>query len=727
MSAGKLRAIASALLAIFIAVVFVSSPAIADDDSDYYSNLSQDEINQIFELKTGDLKNPWAWLSDARSYVVIKDTNGKLTYFWNAPNIQMSLQNSLYGSLAYSGYGNGTGTLPEDRFHFSNIDYTGKDGSGNPVAATALEQYGFNIPSPSYVGERPLITISVEGVLLPDNPGNAIGRLVSLVFDDEIVAAPTNKDMNSFAYLAPRDYGISNTTFENWVAENWYTAIANMDDGQILLSSADQSNGEYQGKYWVKENIINQSGLNVEGLSASRIVAKLKDVCGFNFQDVVTNIILASGITDDNVPTRLMPYDLTTMSDKDAQLFDGVTDPRADMQKSLYNTGYDKNLTGMFKSWALSASSGLADVTVSINDMANFSFLDNIGFNPSQLWAQSLIKVLFTIMMAAFLIWIVIQAVKFFAGRIGAYVLIGRVASTFFVALFVAGLMLSPDGTYNLIRNTSATVFNISSTTLQSEPQLEELYGTGTPAEKAKVDLWLPYFDSWTVYNTNHSLLDPAQTIDVNSGDPESDGVDIPAINGIAQNKWSTILAGNFSSKKPYSREVYRVVDHFMAPRLNNFVKTDSSFDFDIKTNSNYNGNIQSSFVGSQIPAQILLLVIIVIKLLLFIEFIFNIGLLVVNLSLTVLSKNGLVTTFKTLGASMLNVAFAGIAASLVVWLSLISSGVIEVLLTGFIGFVIYVMISTLMKSNSVFAPKIFRFIRRKAYKAGRIARGEAV
>lgn len=691
------------LFIITLSIISFSSATVYAEDSEYDSNLTKEQIEDIFSLKVENIADPWTWISEAKTFVIAETKDNHVTYWWNVPNIQMSAQNSLYGMIAMSGYGTGAGTPAENNKWLIDV---GKRDDAN----TALKKYGFRIPSPTYIGERPLITISVAGVLIPDSVTNTAGRLWDLVWEGDIVSAPTDKDLNSLIYIAPRDYETSGITFERWVKDNWYKAIDKIKDGQVLISTADDK-GIADGKLWIKKKIIDDQGLAQKGLDAKHICQELQRICGKYYPDVAKNIILASGIGKTHQTERIMPYDLSRMNSKDAKIFKGLKDPRAEMQQSFFSTGYDKLVFGMFKSSILSLSGTIAELTVALNGFSNWTFLENVGISPMDLWNNSIIQVLITIMFVIFVAYVLRSAFKVLTGNGGYLQLAGKALCTFLVAIFVFNISYNTDNTYKFFKDTSVKIFNLSNVTFQTNQTTSKLLGTGTAADKENVQLWLPYFNTWTSYHTNHTLMDSEQIIDKNSGKPEVKNLISPKIDTVEQNLWSTVLADSFTENTNYSGNIYRVVDHFMSPRISG-----TGINLTVKQNENYNGNIQSNINFSSIPFQILILLLVVLKVLLFFEFVFNIAMLLFRVALTLTDKFKLGLVIKELGASMLNVAFMNIIIGLVIWSSLIADGWAGLCIVIFYYFIGFNLIKTLAMSNSVFTPKFFRSAQKVFY-----------
>ena len=324
-------------------------------DAEYYGNLSNEELNKIFSIKVDDIPNAWQWITDSNTFLLIEKRGSVNTFWWNTPNMQETFYNMLYGQIAQTGYGYGAGEDPKTS---NNIDIAGKNGADN-----AMQRYGFHLQNPTYVGERPLITMSVLGVLKPDSIFDGVGRAFKFVFSGEIVGFPSDSDLDNLVYVAPRDYNLAGATFYNWINENWEQACLHFiqTPGQILLKTADED-GYKDGKQWVVQNIILDEGLADPGLDPEYIVSELEILCGKYYGDVAEGIMLTSGIDDVHTYERIMPYDIGRMNAEDAALFDGIYDPRAQHQENLISTGYLNHigvlLSDFWKNSTASRSSG---------------------------------------------------------------------------------------------------------------------------------------------------------------------------------------------------------------------------------------------------------------------------------------------------------------------------------------------------------------------------------
>lgn len=713
------------LIIAFTLILFLllSLAVTVNAESEYFSTLTEDEIEAIFELETDDIAHAWNWISEAQTFVIIERNDGDIVYWWNTPNIQMSAFNSLYSMVQLSGYGSGHGVPASKRDGLVDVPPASE-------AHTAMQKYGFDIPSPAYMGERPLITISILGVLLPDDFGNGLSRLGGLIFGGDIVSIPTEEDLNTLLYLAPRDYTTSSNTFQAWVAAYWYDIMHDgpgddpyIQPGQILLSKADAS-GKYNGDTWVRDTIIDQHGL-ADLTDADVICQKLSEICGQHYSDVAKNIILTSGIDSSHVVKRIMPYDLTRMNPIDLDRFGGIVDPRSEQQENVFSTGYANLFSNMFKSVVLDVSSSLAEIAIALNSLCNFEYLDSIDLDPTLMWTAGIIEVVILILLVILVFYIVRTAFAVVRGRKSYGLLLSKVFCIFLIAMTVFAIASSPGSLYKTIRDVSVSVWNISNASLEYNPSLSALYGDTdtTPIEKEACSLWLPYFNTWTSYQTSHTLLDNSQLFDTSILDPEEEDFEMPFINTKQQDLWSTVLADNFTSNTNYTGNIYRVVDHFMAPRIIDLELDDDegNASFLVDQNENFTDKIQSSINFASIPFQFLILILVAIKVLIFFEFILNIMMLFINVCLTVTQTKELGKVLKKTGASMLNVGFCNIAITLVIYSSLIADGYPGVVISFFYYFLVWQILKKIFNSHSVFKPKFMELAQKGFRRVGNI------
>ena len=699
-----IKSIFNKIIYLFLFVFILFSPQRAFADSTYYSNLSDEELSNIMNLNVVDIVDPWQWITDMQTYVVLEQDNetGYIQYWWNAPNIQTTATNELYKYITNSGYGVYYGKDP------AKSTWLVPSGSITK-GRTAQQKYGFNIPIQTYLGERPLITISIADVILPDNPVDAVTGVLDLVFTGNLIAPPSNQDLNSLSYIAPRDYDTNDKSWETWVRKNWYTKAVNIEDGQLLISGLDEEGKDSDGKQWTKYSIFNDAGVNSPDLTPKNICDRLKHTCGSKYQEVVKNILLVcnSNASGAHYTTRIMPYDLEQMNNIDRELFNNVIDPRAEIQKGLFGTGYDNYIKTFIPSFFLGVAGRLSELTVALTQIASFNYFDNTGIDPIILWTGEVIRILLLILFTFVLFQCVKAAYKVFIdyGTSGSFVI--KAAGSFLLACLIVGLALNPGATYNLIKTVSTNAFNIANVGFQIDNSVSSLYGTGDAHEKEQCEYWLPYFNLWTVYNTNHTIMDQEQDINnTPNNKPEKKDLAKVKIGGVEQNLWSTILADSLTTSNGDDNSVYRMVDHFMAPRISNIEISEDNIDFDVSTNENYNGNIQTSIEIGPLLTIITILIIAIIKVFIFYEFIFNIMLLFVNLCISIDNLSKIVKVIKELAASMVNVMAINMIMGFLVMISITLTGAASIVINIFFFWILIQIYKMWMNTNSVFRPK---------------------
>lgn len=684
------------IVCLMIILIF---PISADaKESPWESHLSDEEVEDILSLKVKDVMDPFSWITNTETYMMVEhDVNDwdNVTYWWNVPNIQMNIQNKAYEMIASSGYGIKIG------------EPTGLNGP------TAMHKWGFNIPNPTYMGERPLISVSLKGVLVPNSIMSGLGSLKSIIFEGKVKPLPKENYLNTLMYVAPADYDLSNITFQQWVGQHWYDAMGEMDESQNLLTSANSHEGkDSSGRLWIKKSIITDNGLGEPGLTSDYICSKLQRICGSYYSDVAKNILLVSDMKTSQGPQRIMPYDLNSMNGKDAELFGGLEDPRASLQYNMMKTGYGNSITNTLASGALKASGAISNATIFLNRLTQFEAMESLGFDPTILWDNTITKIFVSLLSIALLVVSlksVLQVLKNQKWQIPL-----KALSMFMMIALLYGLTFNTQGTYKLLKTVSNTIFQLGNIALESNDTVKELYGTGNREEKNDCELWLPYFNLWSTYQTGYGIMDDQQMIDLNDHYPEMEGMNPCKVENVNQNLWSAQLADAFTTEGLYSGDIYRVVDHFMAPRIH----YDGLDNFYVTENENYQGNIQTKLDFSIILMQLVLMAVIFIKFLFFVDVLFNIGMLFINICLSVTSGKKLWNQVKALLMSMLMVALMGMVSSLVVWISLTISGIPGIIISAIFIYMGIMLIKTLYKGNK--APLMFKLAKRLSWKIKR-------
>lgn len=724
----KIRNVLLALLS--SSMILIPSIASADTNNTnhsqgWYVGSDEKDLKQILELKFDDFKYASKFINDQSTFISANVSNGKVSFFWNSPNISSAIVNDVESQLRTSGYGTGIGTDVRKSSRFISLP-------DNAHAKTAMEKYGFSIPSPTYNGEKPLITINVNGVVIPQKPVGFIAKIGSF-FRGKVNSLDDYKDqLKSLTYLSPQDYSPSTDQFSYWIKNNWQSITTKGNKHYINGSQIINTNASHQddkgnadgttdgsGKVWVMENLV-YSNKDINGLDPNtqynQIYQELKEYSGDEFPNVVKGIVLASGITNNTKIERQMPYDLKNMNKDDAKAFNGISDPRVRASEGLSVSWLPILKNEFLAGTVLKLSGYMAQITVALNRIGSFGFMEGIGINPTKLWDNTLIRILIDVIVAMLMFKMVGVAFSLIKSQASSgQKIIKLINQTIFIAI-LSVFALNPNYTYNTIKTLSNDVFTLSNVTLTGNEQLKPLYGNGNSGEKEDTTLWLPYFNTWTTYQTGQNLNSSKSIIDLKSGQQEVDSLHVPAIDGVNQNQWSTILADNWTNTGvKWSGDIYRTVDHFLAPRIDykltektNGSKTNrGSVEItDVRQNGNYSGPLQSKVDLAVLVSQTFLLFMTFIKALLFIEFFMNLVLIFYRMIAYINNANQRMKEFKTLFASMFNVFIANTLMITISYMSMLSSGFMELVIVLGMFFLVKKFMKWFIHTPSIFRPR---------------------
>ena len=373
------------------------------------------------------------------------------------------------------------------------------------------------------------------------------------------------------------------------------------------------------------------------------ILTTLKSYCGPYYTEVLANIIklicatakhdgheevYKNVIKDD---ARIMPYDVNTLLAVDRENYD-VADPRVEMYKSHIIGSFVSDLSlggSLFYYFGIqpkiiSLAGTITEVSVFMQQFCNFTAIEDFGLSPASLWKQSYVSLLLMVLAAFFLIKTAISVIK--QGVKGfKYVVIGFLVLIFEMA-FVVAIAADPENTWEITKNVVNVVINAGENlTVGNDPNLAYLYGD---AHANEVTYYMPYLDTWSKYNTGYGIMSKEQLIDdtrdkaelEESNRHDEDYSVLPYIgepdSSSEVNHWSVVLADAFSfygkstsvtnanlyngrliNGMIINNNAYRVVDHFLAPRLEIHEIDETTRNFTVSQNENYNGEYQSGFI----------------------------------------------------------------------------------------------------------------------------------
>lgn len=459
---------------------------------------------------------------------------------------------------------------------------------------------------------------------------------------------------------------------------------------------------------------------------AIKILTLLQSKCGPTYQEVMENIVTCMIQNaahegeeielEEYIDPRVMPYDRNTLiiSGGGGVEVNGanvhIDDPRVNIYKkenligSFVVTGR-LHLSYLLKSnliikGSLWLTSVCARLSIFFNQITNFKVIDDLGLSPTNMWKSFSYKVVIAIIMILLIISIVRIAVKFFKGNAGIREVLGKVGFFLGIMVLILLLVLYPDKTWNNYKTLFNKVNNMGEMTIvNTMDNVGELYGDKTDSS---VTYYLTYFNLWTLYHTGYSIAAPQQVIDYS--DPEMEDIDmegIPEINKNPTSLWCVMLADSFNRQGKnvtnmstngknglnINANAYRVVDHFIAPRLYTTGPgtEEGSLNMINTVNENYNGKFQNidffTCAGSVVNGVTLLLLAFV-KAMTFLWMWYMLYIFVFNIVISAVhERNGLRNVVIRTLSPILAMAVIGAWAGLVIQISMISEGFINLLL----------------------------------------------
>ena len=400
-----------------------------------------------------------------------------------------------------------------------------------------------------------------------------------------------------------------------------------------------ENNPNISNTYWRVHPDIYEDYNTLTEEGAQRVISFIKTYSGPYYSEVISNmvsiILLTAQYDSDTNPAeyindedvRVMPYDLTTLYQEDAENF-GISDPRVDI--------YKKQVIGSFLSMLsvqpfnvifyvrpqnalLSIIGKITEFSVFMQQLCNFDILDDLGLSPTFMWTSSFAMLVIGFLALLFVFKTVSSAFAVAMNRSSSPEKVFIAFLILFLELgFLTLLAVKPEQIWTFVKNADTKIINLGEmATVYNNPNLSYLYGD---AEDMEVTYYMPYLDAWSKYNTGYGILDNEQVIDYTADLPELKKFDPPTLGSNNIGHWSVLLMDSFeyhgysnsalnatmvqdgdtfrSCNGPIiNNNAYRVVDHFLAPRISYTLNDDSSLSMSVTTNENYNGEFQSGFV----------------------------------------------------------------------------------------------------------------------------------
>lgn len=397
----------------------------------------------------------------------------------------------------------------------------------------------------------------------------------------------------------------------------------------------------YSGLYkHTKHYKSNQTELSDEDTRI--ILQSLQTYCGPYYREVVANMALLMQRTakaqgkDIALKTHIddpreMPYDTAQMLYEDKQTFN-VQDPRVELFRShVFGTaladfnldlGKNKLIYVMPQRLFINFSGTLCEMAVFFQQLCNFKAFEDAGLSPANLWKSGIVTFAILFILLLFIFKTVAAIINFIRGKQKPLKTIIVCALVLFLELgFVTMMTTNPERTWEVVKKpiTTAIDFGELSATYAIEDDIKSLFGDDE-ASRSEVIRYVPYLDAWSQFNTGYSLFDKAQVIDKEKDTQELNAYKDVKIADKPIQHYAVLLADSFSyygqstsiqhsfkdsdgkvyNGKVINNNAYRVVDHFMAPKITKTkVEKDGKQGIQVKVtaNPNYNGEYQKGFV----------------------------------------------------------------------------------------------------------------------------------
>ena len=408
----------------------------------------------------------------------------------------------------------------------------------------------------------------------------------------------------------------------------------------------------YSGIYKVTKDYADDEDV-LKDTDAQEILTKLQSYCGLYYPEVIANMKVMMCSIAYNEDTNMEPYQMTQFDDVRVMPFDAqrlspseklnysCSDPRVELYRThaigqlkadgqLDESGQEEigstvflflmgfGLIKLFKPWQLFINIGgfVTQLSVLMQQLMDFNALDALGLSPTTMWSGPFVAMMMILLASYFIIRTVIGVIKMGSNSFW------KTLAAFFILVFELGIITAiaaaPEKTWDIIKKVDSYVINLGEMAAVRSDKIDYLFDGANDTE---VMYYLPYFDLWSKYNTGYGLMDDEQEFDYTTDAAELNMIDknLPQINGNDIKHYSVLLADSFSyygsttstkfgtlkdgkliNGNRINNNAYRVVDHFMAPRVTITQPTADTVHLEVTQNENYNGQFQS-FTGSGI------------------------------------------------------------------------------------------------------------------------------
>ena len=464
---------------------------------------------------------------------------------------------------------------------------------------------------------------------------------------------PNSKD--GIKYIAYRQCLIPNTGKDGECKNDKYGTEVSFSVADVYAYSGlweitqlfDKQTIYSDGSYISPDPLIFEDYNVLTDNATNLVLTTIQNYCGPYYTDVLANMIklmvqTAKYKKDDmplnsmhNDDPRVMPFDTATMTAGDRENY-ATNDPRVEIYKShiigqLVTTDFDFSVEKFIfyirpHKTLISFIGKITELSVFMQQLISFDYLDDVGLSPVTMWDKAMTAFIMSCLALFFIVKTITSYFKQGTNSLSRS-LIGFMILVLELGFF-ALMSAQPERLWNSIKNIENNFIYLGEDSVIGQyPELQYLYGD---AKDKEVTYYLPYLNAWSKYNTGHGIMDKEQRIVQGIGLPELEEATIPKIGSNEIQHWSVLLMDSFSyygeSVSPISsisepvetetgaivykryngpyvnNNAYRVVDHFLAPRVNitenyNDDGTVKSLNMKVTANENYNGEFQTGIL----------------------------------------------------------------------------------------------------------------------------------
>ncbi len=556
------------------------------DDPEYYDNYSYENgpaTSSSNDDKEGPDDTSWTvWSETTYTQTEIKYINYKIIYLY--------AKNDTTNTMTYDDYKDFIATCSFESFTFDKSDF---------IPAQLQNIYNTYLKNQELMEKHDrFIELLKKGDDQPDDTSKK-----ELLYRQCLITNESEKEDECWS----RKYGddkTSLTTVHVYAYSRIWTVTEDYPESKHELTDAD----------------------------THEILTKLEAYCGPYYSEVISNMMkimcataknegnmapLTMVISDDK---RVMPYDTASLLARDRENY-GVNDPRVELYKThvvgklISDFAINPLALGIYikpQKTIVKLAGRITEFSVFMQQLCNFDVLDGYGLSPANMWVSGYVTLMMCLLAVFFIFKTVVAIIKM-GTQSGAKLILA-----FFILVFELGLITAtfanPTKVWTMIKNVDTKVINLGEmSTIYSVPELTYLYGTASDME---VTYYMPYLDTWSKYNTGYGILKSEQVINDATDYRETVEKEFPTIGGVEVKHWSVLLMDSFHywgysnsvantvtvgghtyNGSKINNNAYRVVDHFLAPRVT-ITDNGDSLSMSTRMNENYNGEFQSGMLN---------------------------------------------------------------------------------------------------------------------------------